>query len=662
MTTIRKLLIANRGEIARRIIRTARRMGIATVAVFSDPDAEAPHVEEADEAVALPGSAAADTYLRAHLLIEAGRRTRADAVHPGYGFLSENADFARACEGAGITFVGPTPDVIERMGSKIEAKRIMASAGVPVLPGFTIAAQKPSELVAAAGAIGFPLLVKAAFGGGGRGMRLVKADADLVSAVESARREAAAAFGDGTLLVERFVESPRHVEVQIIGDHHGGVAHLYERECSIQRRHQKIIEEAPSPAVDPALRSELCAAALTAAEAIGYVSAGTVEFVLAPDGDFWFLEVNTRLQVEHPVTEAITGLDLVELQLLVAQGHSLPDEARNPKLSGHAIEARLYAEDVSDDYRPTSGRVHRVRIADRQSVRVDSGYVDGSNVSPFYDAMLAKVISWAPTRAEAAYELAESLSHAQLHGPVTNRELLVRTLRHADFLNGRADTTFLETNDAAAMGAPLADSEAQLLHAAAAALSVREARRRASPMPRGIPAGWRNVGPADQPIVFECTGERLEVTCREVQGRLAIAINDAEFDEPVLWSASDELVDLTVAGVRRRYDVQTVGRIHYVDSALGASALTEEERFPEPQIVTPTGSLVSPLPGMVVQIVREGDEVRAGDSLVTLEAMKMEHPVRAPKDGIVASVCVSVGDQVDTGTVLVVIKAGTDGD
>ena len=401
MTTgpITRLLIANRGEIAARIIRSAHALGLATVAVYSDPDAEAPYVTQADEAVRLPGAVPAHTYLRGEAIIAAAAAAGADAVHPGYGFLSENAAFARACAGAGLNFVGPAPETIEAMGDKVRAKAIMAKADVPVLPSATVT--DTTDLPAAGAAVGYPLLVKAAFGGGGRGMRLVTGPAELAEAVGSARREAASAFGDGTVFLERYVTDPRHVEVQILGDTHGDVVHLFERECSIQRRYQKIVEECPSPAVDDDLRDALTGAAVAAGWAIGYTGAGTVEFVLDRDGGFYFLEMNTRLQVEHPVTEEVTGLDLVELQLRIAEGEPLPPQVRAARISGHAIEVRLYAEDVPAGFVPATGTLHRFRIPAAAGIRVDTGFRDGSVVSPYYDAMLAKVIAHARTRAAA---------------------------------------------------------------------------------------------------------------------------------------------------------------------------------------------------------------------------------------------------------------------
>ena len=425
---MRTLLVANRAEIARRVFRTARAMGIGTVAVFTDADEDAPHVRDADVAVRV------ESYLDVDAVLDAARRTGADAVHPGYGFLSENAGFARACAAAGITFVGPSPEAIDAMGSKIAAKELMSDAGVPLLPGGVV---RDGYVVPEGG---FPVLVKASFGGGGRGMRIVRDQSELEEALASAEREAAAAFGDGTVFVERYVEDPRHIEVQIFGDTHGNVVHLYERECSIQRRYQKVIEEAPSPAVDDDLRERLGAAAVAAGKALGYVGAGTVEFVLDRTGDFFFLEVNTRLQVEHPVTELVTGLDLVELQLRVARGEPLPPV---PPLQGHAVEARLYAEDVPAGFVPVSGRIDRFDVPPAEGIRVDSGYEAGSTVSTFYDAMLAKVIASGGTRVQAVQRLADCLDATRVHGVTTNRSMLVRVLRHPEFLVGATDTGFL---------------------------------------------------------------------------------------------------------------------------------------------------------------------------------------------------------------------------
>jgi acetyl/propionyl-CoA carboxylase alpha subunit len=455
---VTKLLIANRGEIARRIQRTCRELGIADVAVYSDPDAEAPFVREAGEAVALGGATAAESYLRIDALLDAARKTGADALHPGYGFLSENAELARRCAEAGLAFIGPSPEVIEAMGSKLESKRRTAAAGVPQLPSLALEGEDEAEMLARGDEIGFPLLVKASAGGGGRGMRVVAEREKLVKAVAAARREAERAFGDGTVYLERYLERARHVEIQIFGDTHGRVIHLYERDCSIQRRHQKILEESPSPALDPTLRQALCDAAVGAGRAIGYEGAGTVEFILAPDGAFYFLEVNTRLQVEHPVTECVTGLDLVRLQIEVARGAALPEQADVPPQRGHAIEARLYAEDPTQGFLPAAGSVDVFEFDLAEGVRVDSGIESGSVVTPYYDPMLAKVIAWAPTRPEAAERLAKALASARLGGR-NNRALLVRLLRHEEFLAGETDTHFLERHDPKELGRPLGKEE-----------------------------------------------------------------------------------------------------------------------------------------------------------------------------------------------------------
>jgi propionyl-CoA carboxylase alpha chain len=645
-TRIEKLLIANRGEIAGRIMRTARQMGIATVAVYSDPDEDTPFTRLADEAVRLPGAVPAETYLRSDLILAAARTTGADAIHPGYGFLSENGSFARACQEAGIIFVGPPPSAIDAMASKIEAKRLMAEAGVPILPGFVVEEGSDARrLLDQAEKVGFPVIVKAAFGGGGRGMRVVGHPGQLSEALAQAGREAASAFGDGTLFLERFVEAPRHIEVQVFGDRHGNVVHLFERECSIQRRHQKIIEEAPSPAVDAAQRELLGKTAVAAAKAIGYVGAGTVEFVLDQRGDFYFLEVNTRLQVEHPVTEMVTGLDLVRLQLEVAAGKPLGEQATEATMNGHAIEARLYAENVTAGFAPASGPLHRFRIPSSGTVRVDAGYEDGSVVSTFYDAMLAKVIAWAPERDEAIDRLSDALTHSSIEGVVTNRALLVRTLQSDDFRTGRTDTAFLERHDAAVLGRPLYQAGAPVLHAHAAVAHKIAATARAGPVPASVPAGWRNVGGGTAPLVFEIDGRRIAVPGRT-----------QEFEEIAVGDVDGASVSMLSGGVRREYRVERSGSTWYVESALGATTLEEIARFPAPESLVAEGSLVAPMPGTVLSVsVAEGEPVAAGQVLVTLEAMKMEHSLRAPGSGTVSEVRVEPGDQVGSGTVLIVV-------
>jgi propionyl-CoA carboxylase alpha chain len=650
---ITKLLVANRGEIAARVFRTAHALGIGTVAVFSDADAGLPYVAAADEAVRLPGTAPADTYLRTDLLIAAARATGADAVHPGYGFLSENAGFALAGAAAGLTFVGPSPEAIESMGSKVAAKERMAAAGVPVLPGAVVGPD--TDLAGAGREIGFPLLVKASSGGGGRGMRVVSEPGGLAGAVESARREAGAAFGDDTVFLERYVVDPRHVEVQILGDGRGEVVHLFERECSIQRRYQKIIEESPSPAVDGELRAALGAAAVAAGKAIGYTGAGTVEFVLDPSGEFFFLEVNTRLQVEHPVTELVTGLDLVALQLRIAEGAPLPPEVRAAGVTGHAIEARLYAEDVPAGYLPATGTLHEFAVPSGDGVRVDAGVATGSVVGPHYDPMLAKVVAHGATRAEAARRLARALAGARIHGVTTNRALLVSVLREPEFLAGRTDTGYLPRHPELTDGSAVSGSPAA--RAVAAALAGQAGRRADARVLRSLPSGWRGVAGPPQRVSYQDGERTLEVEYRFAGGGLRVTVDGAPLGGSVLVvSAEPDAVVLEVDGVRLRHAVRAAGEMSYVDAPDGSSALRELPRFPDPADALHTGSLLAPMPGTVLRVLASvGDEVTAGAPLIVLEAMKMEHTVAAPADGALAELAVTPGDQVDTGQVLAVV-------
>ena len=649
---MRSLLVANRGEIARRIFRTARAEGLATVAVYSDADADAPFVAEADTAVRLPGSSPADTYLRGDLVIAAALAAGADAVHPGYGFLSEDAGFAAAVLAAGLTWVGPPVAAIEAMGSKLAAKALMAGAGVPCLPGVDATGLSAAELADAGAGTGYPVLVKASAGGGGRGMRIVRAAGDLVEAVESAGREAASAFGDGTVFLERYVDRPRHVEVQVMADQHGTCVALFERDCSVQRRHQKVLEEAPSPAVDAALRTRLCEAAVAAAQAVGYTGAGTVEFVLAPDGTPAFLEMNTRLQVEHPVTELVTGLDLVSLQLLVARGEPMPRSVVDARLSGHAVEARLYAEDPTRGFLPATGTLHRFEVPAVEGVRVDSGVESGSVVGVHYDAMLAKVVAHGATREQASGRLAAALAGARLHGVVTNRDLLVRTLRSDAWLSGDVDTSFLERHDPAELGRSLVDEAGLRLHAAAAALAGAAARRTSASVLAGLPSGWRNVRSALQRTAYDVDGRTVEVG----YGDGVVEVDGTALQGLRVWSASGEQVDLEVDGLRRRVDVHVVGAVSYVDSALGASVLVEVERYPLPGSGLAAGALTAPMPGTVVRVdVGVGDVVAEGQVLVVLEAMKMEHVVRSGVSGTVEQLLVTGGAQVADGAVLAVV-------
>ncbi len=670
MTPIRTLLVANRGEIAVRVLRTARAMGMTTVAVFSDADADAPHVALADRAVRLPGVSPADTYLRGDLLVDAARRTGADAVHPGYGFLSENAAFARQVTDAGLNFVGPSADVVAAMGSKIGSKTQMAAAGVPVLPGANV--DGAANLAELGAGVGYPLLVKASAGGGGRGMRIVSGPATLAEAVDGARREATSAFGDGTLLLERYVVDPRHIEVQIVGDRFGTVVHLFERECSIQRRFQKVIEEAPSPVVTPELRERLGAAATAAGRALGYVGVGTVEFVLDAAGDFFFLEVNTRLQVEHPVTELVTGLDLVEVQLQVAQGEPLAAAVTGARLHGHAIEARLYAEDPLREFVPTTGRLRAFSIPD--TVRTDAGFRAGQVVSPYYDALLAKVVAGGATRAEAAANLAAALQGSRVHGVRTNRDLLAAVLSEPEFLAGVTDTGYLDRHPPADLLDRAVDHGDDAAFAAVTAL--RAHRRGQSRVQVAVTAGWRNVVSADPRVRLRIgDGEPVTVRTRGVGAEVEVWVDDrplgrvrtAAVVQPgetagdgvpttAGTGAADYRVSVERDGVRRSFRVALDGDHLDVDWPGGSVDLTLVDPLPAPAAADVAGSLNAPTPGLVVRVeATAGQPVRAGQALLVVEAMKMEHTVRAPHDGVLESVLVAVGEQVDGGQRLAVL-------
>ncbi|WP_327263070.1 acetyl/propionyl/methylcrotonyl-CoA carboxylase subunit alpha [Streptomyces sp. NBC_01232] len=629
MTNLTSLLVANRGEIAVRIFRTARALGLATVAVHSDPDADALHVREADAAVRLPGAAPADTYLRGDLVIKAALAAGADAVHPGYGFLSENAGFAREVLAAGLTWIGPPPEAIEAMASKTRAKDLMRAAGVPLLDPVDPATATPADL---------PLLLKAAAGGGGRGMRVVRDLDQLKEALDAASAEARSAFGDGEVFAEPYVERGRHVEVQILADAHGTVWALGTRDCSLQRRHQKVIEEAPAPGLPEGLRTTLHAAAVAAARAVSYRGAGTVEFLVTADGRPYFLEMNTRLQVEHPVTEAVFGLDLVALQLRVAEGAALP--LSPPEPTGHAVEARLYAEDPAQDWRPQTGALHTLAIPGE--VRVDTGFTDGDTVGIHYDPMLAKVVAHAPTRAEAVRALAHALAGARIHGLTTNRELLVRSLRHPEFAAGQLDTGFYERHlDTLTNGAP---------DATAAALAAALAE--AAPAPDAPLAarlgGWRNVRSQPQTRRYTTAGTEYEVQYHPVNhpGIRVLA-------------ATPALVTLEIEGIRRAFHVKHKSNEIYVDSALGAHTFTRVPRFPDPQDRTEPGSLLAPMPGTVVRVAEglaPGSPVTAGQPLLWLEAMKMEHRILAPASGTLTALHVATGQQVEFGALLAVVQ------
>ncbi len=652
---IRKLLVANRGEIALRIMRTARSMGIATVAVYSEADEQLPFVAFADEAVKLGPAAPAQSYLDVEKLLSAAKCTGADAIHPGYGFLSESAAFAQRVVDAGLTFVGPPPKVIEAMGSKVGARAIMQAAGVPVVPGAEIAGASDEQVLEKAKRIGYPVLVKASFGGGGRGMRVVNQPSELCSAVASAKREAHGAFGNDTVFLERYIESPRHVELQIFGDTQGTAIHLFERECSIQRRHQKIIEESPSPALDETLRAKMGDAAVAAAKAIGYVGAGTVEFIVAPSGEFFFLEVNTRLQVEHPVTELVTGLDLVRLQIVVAQGERLPLEATGATRRGHAIEARLCAEDPLNGYLPASGRLHLFELP--REVRVDSGFETGSEVSIHYDSMLAKVIAHAPTRAEATAKLAAALRRARIHGVRTNRELLVSILEHPEFAAGKTDTHFLQRLPPTVLLAEVEPARTVSIHAAMAVLAAQAGRRAQAHVASFMPSGFRNN--VSQLQTHQLMHHERTVTVGYSLGRSQrVEVDGQALEGLEMHRCEAGLLDATIDGVRRRFEVHRAAGQVWVDSVLGHSAFDEVERFPEAKTQVATGSLLAPMPGKVTRVtVEPGAVVEKGQLLLVLEAMKMEHAIAAPTSGRVGALPVKAGDTVAAGDVLAVVVA-----
>jgi propionyl-CoA carboxylase alpha chain len=655
MTRITRLLIANRGEIARRIMRTCHEMGIGAVAVYADPDANAPFVGEADLAVALRGNSSAETYLDIEKLIQAAKRAGCDAIHPGYGFLSENAAFARMVIDAGLVWVGPKPDAIAAMGDKLEAKKRMVAAGVPTLPSIELLGAGEDQLAKRANEVGYPLLVKAAGGGGGKGMRIVPGEPELAEAIAAARREAASAFGNDTVFIERYLEAARHVEVQIFGDHHGNVVHCFERECSIQRRHQKIIEEAPSSAVDPDLRARMGAAAVAAGRAIGYDNAGTVEFMLASDGQFYFLEVNTRLQVEHPVTEAVTGLDLVREQIRVAEGNPLSFGQDALRIDGHAIEARLYAEDPAQDFLPATGHLVRFEPDPAAPVRVDSGVETGSDVSIHFDPMLAKVIAHAPTRTEAALRLASALARMRIHGVTTNRDFLVNVLRSEPFLDGDTTTHFIDVHRPARTRA--VTSEALRTALVAAALVGQARNRAAAKSLRAIQSGWRNNPSQMQELRFRHGGEDVPVRyLRQRDGSFAFEVAEHRGAARLLTLEGDRAA-IEIDGVREVVTAVRLGRDAWVQGALGEVHLVEIPRFPEAEVEAIAGGHNAPMPGKIVAVhVKAGDRVTRGQLVIILEAMKMEHRILAAADGVVREMRVYAGGQVEAGELLLVIE------
>lgn len=654
---IRKLLIANRGEIACRIARTARRMGISVVAVYSDADAQARHVRIADEAWRIGGAPAQESYLQINAVLEAARRSGADAIHPGYGFLAENAEFAARCAEAKIAFVGPPASAIQAMGSKSEAKARMQRAGVPVLPGYHGDEQDLAFLTHHAERIGFPLLIKPSAGGGGKGMHIVRERGELEETLNAARRIARSAFGDDRLLLERYLPAPRHVEVQVFADKHGNVVHLFDRDCSVQRRHQKLIEEAPAPQVDPDVRARMHAAALTVAKEIGYEGAGTVEFLL--DGrEFYFLEMNTRLQVEHPVTEAITGLDLVEWQLRVASGEPLPLAQSAIVARGHAIEARVCAEDPEKDFLPASGVLQFVHWpVSADGVRVDHGFESGDSVPSHYDSLLGKIIAAGSTRSEALARLGRALREVRIAGVATNVGFLARALADEDFANAKLSTRFLEDHPGVLRAT---GSEADLAPFAAAAVMASRKPKRGVANPWEYLDGFRIAAPA----------AGMRVALRGASGAFKATVHPLR-DDAFDVDLGHKTVSITLtdtSGPLWRFHSQDGGP--HADVLLNFGSINvwrehehavlelETEHVPRNSAAGVTqGSLSTPLPGVIVSVaVSEGEHVRAGQALLVVEAMKMEHVIRAPREGIVTGLKHSAGDRVAEGVTLLEIR------
>ncbi len=650
-----KILIANRGEIACRVIRTARRMGIATVAVYSEADAQALHVAMAEEARLIGPAPPRDSYLSIAAVIAAARESGAEAIHPGYGFLSENADFADSCTAAGLVFIGPPAQAIRAMGSKAAAKALMEAHGVPVVPGYHGAEQDAGRLRAEAGRIGFPVIIKASAGGGGRGMRIVAGPGEFASALDGARREAMGAFGDDTMLIERYLARPRHIEVQVFGDTHGNLVHLFERDCSIQRRHQKIVEEAPAPGLDPARRAFIGDAAVAAARAAGYVGAGTVEFIVEGDA-FYFMEMNTRLQVEHPVSEAVTGIDLVEWQFRVAAGEALPLRQEEIALTGHAIEARLYAENPASGFLPSTGTLHFLHLPEGEGVRVESGVQAGDVVTAFYDPMIAKLIAWGEDRATARARLGRALADTALVGVATNLGFLARIIADPEFAAGGVDTGFIERRRATLLAPPGPVPE---LARAAAALWRLLARQDAAkgPDPWAGVDGWRlNRAAAPQSLIFRCDAEEWTVSASRAGSGWQLRLGEHLCAAQVERGADGRLV---VALDRARHALRVLehGAALAVFAA-GESWIIEEvdPLMPPAGAEAIAGRLTAPMPGRVVQLlVAPGDSVHQGQPMIVVEAMKMEHTIAAPRDGTVASVHCAPGDLVEEGVELIAL-------
>ncbi len=665
-----KILIANRGEIACRVAATARRLGVKTVAVYSDADAHAKHVMACDEAVHVGGSAPKDSYLQWQRIIDAAKATGAQAVHPGYGFLAENEDFAQACVDAGLVFIGPPASAINAMGLKAESKRLMEAAGVPLVPGYHGADQDPELLKKEADRIGYPVLIKASAGGGGKGMRAVEKAEDFAAALESCKREAINSFGDDAVLVEKYVQRPRHIEIQVFGDTQGNYVYLFERDCSVQRRHQKVLEEAPAPGMTESLREQMGQAAVAAARAVNYVGAGTVEFIVEQPGGydkpedmkFYFMEMNTRLQVEHPVTEAITGQDLVEWQLLVASGEPLPLQQDDLVIDGHAFEARICAENPDNNFLPATGTLHIYRKPAAASfefdeVRIDDGVREGDAISPFYDPMIAKLIVWGATREEALGKLDAALAEVAIVGVHTNVQFLRRVLATDSFNQARLDTALIERESERLFNQdPIG---VDMAVAAAVAQTVLAEREAESHDPFSRSDGFRSHGVASRRIDLEYAGEPVVAKLRYLDDGMQLKVDDGERAPIDFTRQPDGRIDLRYGGRRQVVRVFRRGEVNHIFGTDGATAIVELDVLAHAIEGGEGGRLTAPMPGKVVSIaVKAGDKVSKGQPLAVMEAMKMEHTIAAPTDGVVTEVLYAPGDQVMDGAELLRLDIG----
>jgi len=668
MFMFKKILIANRGEIACRVAATARRMAIKTVAVYSDADADAKHVTACDEAVHIGGSAPKDSYLRWQRIIAAAQATGADAIHPGYGFLSENEEFAQACADAGLVFIGPPASAIKAMGLKAESKRLMEKAGVPLVPGYHGSDQNPALLQREADRIGYPVLIKASAGGGGKGMRAVDTSEDFAAALASCQREAINSFGDDAVLIEKYAQRPRHIEIQIFGDTHGNCVHLFERDCSVQRRHQKVLEEAPAPGMTEAMRQQMGEAAVAAARAVHYVGAGTVEFIVeqrAGGMNFYFMEMNTRLQVEHPVTEAITGLDLVEWQLRVAAGQPLPLKQEQLRRQGHAIEARICAESPDNQFLPATGtlQVYRQPVCTRFEradgpvhVRIDDGVCEGDSISPYYDSMVAKLIVHGDTREQALARMDQALSEFHIVGLQTNVQFLRHVVQSQSFAKADLDTALIPREAGVLFHQEKLGLSVAV--AAAVALTLEEEKSCETTDPFSRTDGWRLHGSSQRRFEFEFHGEaQAAQLTRMHDGTLQLALGDARL--PLRYTATAKGLQLELDGQRHLLQVYRRGEVVHVFGAMGATLITEIDLLAHAGVAQhEAGRLTAPMPGKVVSFqVKAGDTVSRGQALAVMEAMKMEHTIAAPADGVIAEILYAPGDQVLEGAELLTMAA-----